>query len=129
MYSNRRKKMNTHLTTEKKKTLEGKFDKFFDNATHYFEKVTDKQLYTYRNILEYVDGEYLITNPITEENLRGMRENMDDSDLEQFDAFVEKHWKKSSRVAVTVNNTEDITEVKPKKKRQKTKDRAIIIRR
>ena len=76
----------------KEKTLEGKFDKFFDNATHYFEKVTDKQLYTYRNILEYVDGEYLITNPITEENLRGMRENMDDSDLEQFDAFVEKHW-------------------------------------
>ena len=36
----------------KEKTLEGKFDKFFDNATHYFEKVTDKQLYTYRNILE-----------------------------------------------------------------------------
>ena len=62
----------------KEKTLEGKFDKFFDNATHYFEKVTDRQLYTYRNILEYVDGEYLITNPITEENLRGMRENMDE---------------------------------------------------
>ena len=105
----------------KEKTLEGKFDKFFDNATHYFEKVTDKQLYTYRNILEYVDGEYLITNPITEENLRGMRENMDDSDLEQFDAFVEKHWKKSSRVAVTVNNTEDITEVKPKRRGRKPK--------
>ena len=105
----------------KEKTLEGKFDKFFDNATHYFEKVTDKQLYTYRNIQEYVDGEYLITNPITEENLRGMRENMDDSDLEQFDAFVEKHWKKSSRVAVTVNNTEDITEVKPKRRGRKPK--------
>ena len=105
----------------KEKTLEGKFDKFFDNATHYFEKVTDKQLYTYRNILEYVDGEYLITNPITEENLRGMRENMDDSDLEQFDAFVEKHWKKSSRVAGTVNNTEDITEVKPKRRGRKPK--------
>ena len=68
-----------------------------------------------------MDGEYLITNPITEENLRGMRENMDDSDLEQFDAFVEKHWKKSSRVAVTVNNTEDITEVKPKRRGRKPK--------
>ena len=105
----------------KEKTLEGKFDKFFDNATHYFEKVTDKQLYTYRNILEYVDGEYLITNPITEENLRGMRENMDDSDLEQFDAFVEKHWKKPSRVAVAVNSTEDITEEKPKRRGRKPK--------
>ena len=79
----------------KESTLEGKFDKFFDNATHYFEKVTDRQLYTYRNILEYVDGEYVITNPITDENLRGMRENMDSSDLDQFDSFVEKHWKKS----------------------------------
>ena len=28
----------------KEKTLEGKFDKFFDNATHYFTKTTDKKL-------------------------------------------------------------------------------------
>ena len=40
----------------KEKTLEGKFDKFFDNATQYFTKTTDKELYQYRNILEYVDG-------------------------------------------------------------------------
>ena len=39
------------------KTLEGKFDKFFDNATHYFTKTTDKKLYAYRNIMEYIDGE------------------------------------------------------------------------
>lgn len=81
----------------KEKTLEGKFDKFFDNATHYFEKITDRQLYAYRNILEYVDGEYVITNPITDANLKGMRENMDESDLEQFDKFVEKHWKKQAQ--------------------------------
>lgn len=74
------------------KTLEGKFDKFFDNATRYFEKVTDRQLYTYRNILEYVDGDYVITNPITETNLKEMRINMNDNDLEAFDKFVEKHW-------------------------------------
>ena len=74
------------------KTLEGKFDKFFDNATHYFTKTTDKQLYTYRNILEYVDGEYVITNPITDQNIREMRNNMDESDVESFDKFVEKHW-------------------------------------
>ena len=76
----------------KEKTLEGKFDKFFDNATYYFEKITDRKLYTYRNILEYVDGEYIITNPISYNNLRGMRENMDENDLEAFDKFVEKHW-------------------------------------
>ena len=78
----------------KKKTLEGKFDKFFDNATQYFTKTTDKELYQYRNILEYVDGEYKITNPITNENIVEMRNNMDDSDREEFDQFIEKHWKK-----------------------------------
>lgn len=74
------------------KTLEGKFDKFFDNATYYFTKSTDKQLYIYRNILEYVDGEYIITNPITDQNLREMRLNMDEADAESFDKFIERHW-------------------------------------
>ena len=109
----------------KENTLEGKFDKFFDNATHYFEKVTDRQLYTYRNILEYVDGEYVITNPITDENLRGMRENMDSSDLDQFDSFVEKHWKKSinsekSEKEVKVSISE-INEEQPKRRGRKPK--------
>ena len=107
------------------KTLEGKFDKFFDNATHYFAKVTDKQLYTYRNIVEFVDGEYVITNPITDENLRGMRDNMDETDAEEFDKFIERHWKKaktSEIVAVSANNVnvEEIDD-KPKKRGRKPK--------
>ena len=76
----------------KEKTLEGKFDKFFDNATTYFSKVTDRKLYTYRNIMEYVDGEYVITNPITDKNLKEMRNNMNEEDVTEFDQFVEKHW-------------------------------------
>ena len=76
----------------KEKTLEGKFDKFFDNATHYFEKITDKKLYEYRNVLEYVDGEYVITNKISDKNLQEMRTNMDETDIEEFNKFVEKHW-------------------------------------
>ena len=103
------------------KTLEGKFDKFFDNATHYFEKVTDRQLYTYRNILEYVDGEYLITNPITEENLRGMRDNMDETDLDGFDRFVEKHWKKNRETVQVVSQAVE----QPKKRGRKPKTENI----
>jgi len=78
----------------KEKTLEGKFDKFFDNATHYFTKITDRQLYRYSNILEYVDGEYVLTNPITAVNIKEMRNNMDETDVETFDKFVEEHWGK-----------------------------------
>ncbi len=76
----------------KEKTLEGKFDKFFDNATQFFSKSTDRQLYRYVNILEYIDGEYVITNKISDENLRGMRSNMDETDIDAFDRFIERNW-------------------------------------
>ena len=59
-------------------------------------KTTDKQLYIYRNILEYVDGEYIITNKISDKNIREMRLNMTDSDAEDFDRFVAKHWGEES---------------------------------
>ena len=104
----------------KEKTLEGKFDKFFDNATRYFEKSTDKKLYTYRNIMEYIDGEYVITNPISEQNLRDMRNNMDAADVEQFDKFVEKHWGNQLAKKETVTVSAE-TEEKPKKRGRKKK--------
>ena len=105
----------------KEKTLEGKFDKFFDNATQFFMKTTDKELYTYRNILEYVDGEYVITNPITDENLKGMRANMDETDLEDFDRFVEKHWKKTAKKEETIQVSAG-EESKVKKRGRKPKN-------
>ena len=74
------------------KTMDGKVEKFFQNATTYFSKVTEQNLYRYQNILEYVDGEYQITNKITDTNLAEMRANMDESDLDEFDSFVEKYW-------------------------------------
>ena len=98
----------------KEKTLEGKFDKFFDNATHFFTKTTDKQLYTYRNIMEYIDGEYVITNPITDENIKEMRNNMDETDVEAFDEFIEKHWSKKAKETVAVSSEAD----KPKRGRK-----------
>ena len=74
------------------KTLEGKFDKFMDNATIYFSKTTNKELYKYVNILEYHDGTYVLTNPISEHNIREMRNNMDDTDVAAFDKFLERNW-------------------------------------
>ena len=76
----------------KEKTLEGKFDKFFDNATIYFTKSTNRELYKYRNVLEFVDDTYVLTNPISQANIRGMRENMNDTDVVEFDKFLERNW-------------------------------------
>ena len=76
----------------KEKTLEGKFDKFFDNATIYFTKQTNRELYKYRNVLEFSDDSYVLTNPISPANIKGMRENMNDADMVAFDAFLERNW-------------------------------------
>ena len=101
------------------KSLEGKFDYFFDNATQYFRKITDAKLFEYRNILEYIDGEYVITNSITPGNIKEMRLNMDDSDAEEFDKFVEVHWGKSS----VFNPTEYKEEKKKEAERATSKGR------
>ena len=79
----------------KEKTLEGKFDKFMDNATRYFTKVTNRELYKYVNIMEYVNDSYVITNKISDKNLREMRINMDDNDAVEFDKFIERNWGKN----------------------------------
>ncbi len=76
----------------KEKTLEGKLDKFIDNVTNYFTKITDRETYRYVNIMEYINDGYVITNKISEQNLREMRTNMDETDQEEFDKFVEENW-------------------------------------
>ena len=63
-----------------------------DNATVYFTKTTNRELYKYRNVLEYHDGEYVLTNPISDTNIKEMLNNMDDNDAEEFKKFVKKHW-------------------------------------
>ena len=89
-----------------------------ENYIH-IEKVTDRKLYTYRNILEYVDGEYKITNPITENNLKEMRLNMDATDIESFDKFVEKHWGNQLHQKETVEVSAATTSETKKRGRKK----------
>lgn len=85
-------KNNYTFDYHKEKTLEGKLDKFLDNATNYFTKITDRETYRYVNVMEYIDDGYVLTNKISEQNLREMRENMDETDQEAFDKFVEENW-------------------------------------
>ena len=85
----------------KEKTLEGKIEKFMDNATRYFHKVTNRELYRYVNIMEYHNDSYVLTNKISDTNIREMRNNMDTDDAIAFDEFIERNWgkkvKKSSK--------------------------------
>ena len=83
---------------KKEHDMDSKVTKFFENATTYFSKVTEQNLYTYQNVLEYVDGEYQLTNKITDQNIHDMRANMDETDAVEFDKFIEKYWGKAKKV-------------------------------
>ncbi len=83
---------NYDFDQRKEKTLEGKFEKFADNATRFFTKETNKELYQYKNIMEYQDGKYVLTNKISDRNLEEMVINMDDTDSANFRKFVEEKW-------------------------------------
>ena len=105
----------------KEKTLEGKLEKFMDNSTIFYSKTTNRELYKYRNIMEYHDGEYVITNPISDKNIREMRINMDDSDVVDFDKFLERNWGIKPPKLDDDTNTENSTEVETKKRGRKPK--------
>ena len=97
------------------RTMEGKWEKFMDNATYYFSKSTNRETFHYRNILEYHDGNYVLTNRITDNNIRQMLTNMDDADAEDFIKFMEDKW--GTRVSRFPENEIE----KPKKVRKTTK--------
>ena len=77
----------------KVKDINQKLDKFMDNAVEYFQHMTQSKNYTYRNIVEFIDGEYVFKNPISEENIKAMRDNMSAEDIKAFDEFVDMAWR------------------------------------
>ena len=67
-------------------------DKFIDNTTNYFTNITETETYHAVNIVEFVDGEYVIKNRISDKNLEEMRENMSEEDQFAFDKFVDQYF-------------------------------------
>ena len=73
-------------------TSDGKLGTLVENSTKYFSRVTNRELYHYVNILEYQDGKYVLTNPISDVNLEEMCINMDDADSVRFRQFCQEKW-------------------------------------
>ena len=68
--------------------------------------------------MEYVNDGYVLTNKISEQNLREMRSNMDETDQEEFDKFVEENWGTYADNLQTVTTSATPT---PKKRGRKPK--------
>ena len=78
---------------KRQKTLEGKMDVLIDNATEYFRHMTESSNYTYKNIVEFKDGEYIFANALSAPNVEAMRENMSEEDIKAFDKFLDTAWR------------------------------------
>ncbi|MDD2627423.1 MAG: ATPase, T2SS/T4P/T4SS family [Clostridia bacterium] len=74
------------------KTMDGKWDSFMDNATEYFRHMTQTANYEHHNIVEFRDNKYYMAHPISEENIKAMRENMSPQDMREFDDFIDRVW-------------------------------------
>lgn len=74
------------------KTMEGKLDKFMDNATHYFQKVTETETFKSVNIIEFHNGEYEVCHKISENNIREMSDNMSPEDQVAFREYLNTYF-------------------------------------
>ncbi|WP_371755451.1 ATPase, T2SS/T4P/T4SS family [Ferviditalea candida] len=72
--------------------LEDKMAAFMETAVEYFRRSTDRKLYEARNVVEFRDGKYVALHPISEQNVREMREHMPEADREAFAAFLTANW-------------------------------------
>ncbi|MBQ9267765.1 MAG: Flp pilus assembly complex ATPase component TadA [Clostridia bacterium] len=86
-------------------TIEGKLDKFMDNATHYFTKITETETYKAVNIIEYENGHYVVKNKISDENIALMKENMSEEDQTAFEEFLREYFSGIGGPAVSGGST------------------------
>jgi hypothetical protein len=72
--------------------MEGKLDKFMDNATHYFQKVTETDTFRSVNIIEFHNGQYEVCHRISDANIEAMKDSMSPEDQKDFDDYLETYF-------------------------------------
>ena len=72
--------------------MEEKLDVFMNNATHYFQKVTETDTFRSVNIIEYHNGEYQICHRISDANIAAMKDAMNPEDQRAFDDYIERYF-------------------------------------
>ncbi|MBW4081305.1 ATPase, T2SS/T4P/T4SS family [Paenibacillus sp. S150] len=73
--------------------LEDRLVAFMDTATEYFRRSTDRVLYEARNVVEFREGRYVAVQPISEQNIREMKEQMTEPDRNDFADFLAVNWR------------------------------------
>ncbi|WP_405152835.1 ATPase, T2SS/T4P/T4SS family [Paenibacillus sp. FSL K6-0108] len=56
------------------------------------DSVEERAGFTSRNVIEYRDGNYIVTAPISIGSITDMRDQMTIQDAERFEQFIQQHW-------------------------------------
>lgn len=56
------------------------------------DSVEERAGFTFHNVVEYRDGAYVATAPISSGSMVDMREQMTLKDAEKFEQFMKQHW-------------------------------------
>lgn len=65
---------------------------FYSTQTEYFRRMTDRQTFETRDIIRYDNGSYEFVHKFSKENISLMKEHMNRSDGQLFDAYLMKVW-------------------------------------
>lgn len=69
------------------------FRLFAITMAEFFRRQTDRKTYEYRDIIRYVDGDYVWVNDLSEHNREEMKKHMSASDRQEFEEFLSSHAK------------------------------------
>lgn len=58
--------------------------------TEFFRRSTDRKTFEYRDIIRYENGKYVWVNPISDRNVKEMKEHMSARDRELFESFLQQ---------------------------------------
>ena len=54
-------------------------------------------MYKYQNVMEYHNDTYVLTNKLSDQNIKEMINNMNETDAVEFDKFIERNWGKTAK--------------------------------
>jgi pilus assembly protein CpaF len=60
---------------------------FMNTAAEYFKKMSNNRIFEPRNIIEFRDGRYVVTNTITPDRINRMKKAMTEMDVQGFEAY------------------------------------------
>lgn len=81
-----------------KANLEDKAGSFMETAAEYFRKMSDDRLFEPRNIIEFRDGRYVVSNAISPDRIKKMKGAMTEKDARDFEAFCNKYFHRQEGV-------------------------------